>query len=80
MHSSRVYRVYSKRGGLSMAWVACDKSGEWIFEEKPFKDIEFGYWFERDSTDDISLPHGSIKKLIGRELTFKDEPVELKEE
>ena len=28
----------------------------------------------------IDLPKGSIRKLIGRELTFKDEPVELKEE
>lgn len=28
----------------------------------------------------IELPKGSIKKLIGRELSWKDEPVELKEE
>lgn len=27
-----------------------------------------------------TLPQGSIKKLIGKELTWKDEPVELKEE
>ena len=26
------------------------------------------------------LPHGSVKKLIGRELSWSDEPVELKEE
>ena len=26
------------------------------------------------------LPKGSIKKLIGRDLTWQDEPVELKEE
>lgn len=26
------------------------------------------------------LPIGSIKKLIGRELSWSDEPVELKEE
>lgn len=29
---------------------------------------------------DISLPKGSIKKLIGRDLTWEDNPVELKEE
>lgn len=28
----------------------------------------------------IGLPKGSIKKLIGRELTWEDEPVELKSE
>lgn len=28
--------------------------------------------------DVIELPKGSIKKLIGRELTWNDEPVELK--
>lgn len=28
----------------------------------------------------IKLPKGSIKKLIGKELTWEDEPVELKEE
>ena len=33
-----------------------------------------------DLYDDwINLPKGSIKKLIGRELSWKDEPVELKE-
>ena len=26
------------------------------------------------------LPKGSIKKLIGKDLTWEDEPVELKEE
>lgn len=28
----------------------------------------------------LELPKGSIKKLIGKELTWDDEPVELKEE
>ena len=27
----------------------------------------------------LNLPKGSIKRLIGRELTWSDEPVELKE-
>lgn len=29
---------------------------------------------------ELSLPNGSIKKPIGRELSWNDEPVELKEE
>jgi hypothetical protein len=33
-----------------------------------------------DIADDIYLPKGTIKKLIGRDLTWSDEPVELKEE
>lgn len=34
-----------------------------------------------DSFDNaVELPKGSIKKLIGRDLTWEDEPVELKEE
>ena len=28
----------------------------------------------------IELPQGTIKKLIGRELTWNDEPVKLKED
>lgn len=28
----------------------------------------------------INLPKGSIEKLIGKKMTWKDEPIELKEE
>ena len=35
---------------------------------------------EGNDDTEIELPKGTIKKLIGRELTWKDEPVELKEE
>lgn len=28
----------------------------------------------------IILPHGTIKKLTGKQMTFKDEPIELKDE
>lgn len=69
-----------------MAWVATDKNGEeYLYEEKPSR----GYgciWkatFREDkdrNSDFIELPKGSIKKLIGRELSWNDETVELKEE
>ena len=39
---------------------------EWLAEEYP--------------GDNVILPKGSIKKLIGKELSWDDEPVELKEE
>ena len=49
----------------------------------PFGDIEDKTielkWLIGDYPDDkISIPKGSIKKLIGKELTWEDEPVELK--
>ena len=72
-----------------MAWVAVDMSGaECIFDNKPERnnnqwdnivysvDGEIYY----DVGIGIILPKGSIKKLIDRDLTWQDEPVELKEE
>lgn len=57
-----------------MAWVAVDKdNSEWVHGGYPTRATVI--WF---STECIMLPKGSIKKLIGRELTWNDEPVELK--
>ena len=70
-----------------MAWVAVHKNGkEGIFAHIPTKGKELGFWY--DEVEDggvfydteISLPKGTIKKLIGRDLTWSDEPVRLKEE
>lgn len=76
-----------------MTWVATDAySDEYIFQNKPKRD---GNWWVDpiyESFDgqggsltyhhnsDIRLPKGTIKKIIGRSLDWKDEPVELKEE
>lgn len=64
-------------------WVCVDKDGtERIMLEKPERwkgIIELKRW----STPGVrsgKLPKGSIKKLIGRELSWEDEAVELKEE
>lgn len=42
--------------------------------------IEHNYWLPQDirGAYGFQLPQGSIKKLIGMELSFSDEPVELK--
>lgn len=57
-----------------MAWLAVDKDGsEWIHEFYPTKSKRI--WF---SANTIQLQQGTIKKLIGRELTWNEEPVELK--
>jgi len=65
-----------------MAWVATDKDGtEKIFPFQPYRVTD--YWtcsMYMFLSGPIQLPKGSIKKLIGRNLTWKDEFVELKEE
>ena len=71
-----------------MAWVAVDmSSAECIFDNKPerndnqWDDIDYSVYGEinYDAAISIVLPKGSIKKLIGRDLTWEDKPVELKE-
>ena len=68
-----------------MAYVAVDKDGlECIYLYKPGRS-NYNNWTDRNNEirredSGIDMPKGSIKKLIGRDLTWKDEPVELKEE
>lgn len=72
-----------------MTWVAVDMSGaECIFDNKPernnnqWEDIDYSVYGEIQYDVDtcIVLPKGSIRKLIGKELTWDNDPVELKEE
>ena len=67
-----------------MAWVTVDGDGsECMFASEPIRIKGYKSWVVDDNKyliDQIELPRGSIKKLIGRELSFSDEPVELKEE
>ena len=70
-------------GGLVMgAWLAVDYDGfEYIFASKPIRCKGSKCWqvdYDRMPFDVVCLPKGSIKKLIGRELSFSDKPVELK--
>jgi len=64
-----------------MAYVAVDEDeSECAFDEKPIRDgktweYEYLAW---DSKGGVYLPKGSIKKLIGKKLAWKDEPEELK--
>lgn len=64
-----------------MAWLAVDYSGEYISSKEPFRDMfNIGYYgFHRDSKC-IKLPKGTIKKLTGKDLTWNDESIELKED
>lgn len=58
-----------------MAWL-CKDTVEKIYQNKPERDL---YKWQRNDllADRVVLPKGSIKKLIGKELTFEDEPVEI---
>lgn len=56
---------------MSMAWVAVTTDGE----EYIFACRQVHLWL--DLKKGIKLPKGSIKKLIGRELNWNDEPVNL---
>ena len=64
-------------------WLVVDKFGnEFIFECEPLDPddkFEWDCWNYGDSRGYIELPKGSIERLIGRSLTFEDEPVELVE-
>lgn len=60
-----------------MSWLAVDKSGaEYVYEAEPERLDNF--FTSSNRTDSVELPKGSIKKLIGIDLTWEDEPVELK--
>ena len=68
-----------------MPYLTCDTIGEVIWFDLPVREIsdeEFapGYWTPNICCDNqsIILLKGSIKKLIGRDLTWEDEPFELK--
>jgi hypothetical protein len=84
LHTKNFCVSLYKNGGIVMAWVAKDYIGEWIFNCKPDMwagdCIEHNYWLPQDryGAYGFQLPQGSIKKLIGRELSFSDEPVKLK--
>ena len=73
-----------ERGGIVMElpknysiWLAVDYNCiEKAFWNKPKRCEKHREWWG----DRMILPHGSIKKLIGRELSWSDEPVELKGE
>lgn len=58
-----------------MAWlIVTDKGCEAILRNKPIKkENSFYSW----SGELIYLTNGTIEKIIGRKITFSDEPVEI---
>ena len=57
-----------------MAFACVDKDGtEWVLETTPIRRAD--YWRLSKGWRCCELPKGCIAKLIGRELTWNDEPV-----
>jgi hypothetical protein len=68
-----------------MAYLCVDEDGqEMIFDNKPYRDTSSvgGYWNRYKEGDfcNVDLPKGAIKKLIGKDLTWEDEPYEFTEQ
>ena len=74
-------------------WVCVDGHGdERIFPRKPHRnfpnlqlDVMWGqrwttYCLEKEYERGTLLPKGTIKKLIGREMTYCDEPIQVNKE
>ena len=67
-----------------MAYVSVTTSGkEYLHDTKPTRkttewdNINSTMWYNHTGHS-IKLPKGSIKKLIGREITFNEGPINLK--
>lgn len=71
-----------------MAWIveaylAVDKNGaEGIYSNRPKRSV--AQWVSTQETESqyydsgVSLPLGTIEKIIGRKLSWEDDPVEIK--
>ena len=62
-----------------MAYLCADKWGEYIADNTPTRIFfEWGGWEKNtdgESCTLISVPRGTIKKLIGKEMTWEDDPI-----
>lgn len=61
-----------------MAFVAVDLHGhEEVYRNRPIR-LNNGYWWDNvDEESEILISKGTIEKIIGRALTWDDEPVEI---
>lgn len=64
-----------------MAWLVVDKQNRtWIHSSKPIRinEDEIGYWLPNSHKDSfIEITLESAENLIGKKLTWEDEPVEI---
>lgn len=65
-----------------MAYLCVDRWGEHISNEHPARGFcEWKEWRDvyGESCTLVSVPKGTIKKLIGKEMTWEDDPICLEE-
>ena len=67
-----------------MAWLTVDKDGsEWVWNCRPLRNKYRGRWeslySEYGEYQCVELPNGSIEKLIGKPMTWADEPYQMEE-
>lgn len=63
-----------------LSTLAVDEDGrEYIFNIRPTRAYTaFGIWSGKNlNFSKISLPNGTIEKITGKKITWKDEPIEL---
>lgn len=64
-----------------MAWLCVNGNGkEFIFEVKPKRSIKGQYWELRGCYSNYSFIHlkkGTIEKIVGRKITWIDNPVRI---
>jgi len=59
-----------------MAWLAVDEDKEeWIYSHIPNRNKTV--WFPQDEDNFISIPRGTIEKIIGKKMIWKDEPIQI---
>lgn len=62
-------------------WLAVDMDGwERVFDSEPYREHrvfmgEQPHWTCDEDDNQLTLPKGTIEKLVGRKLTWEDEPV-----
>ena len=63
------------------SWLVVDGEGnEFIYDSESHRwDLDFyhEWWVGEDDSCCIRLPKGTIKKIIGRDLRWEDDPVKL---
>lgn len=62
---------------MTQIWLAVDKSkSEYLYDYIPSRSKKWNVWETQNSDEHmIKLPKGTIKKIIGRKLTWADEAV-----
>jgi hypothetical protein len=68
-----------------MAWLAVDEDGAcYVYKTKPIRYTNSlipgnGYWYYQTGEEGYGIPKWTLYAILGRKLTWNDEPVEIRE-